>query len=77
MKTGGTTIKHLYQDTLINYQYPLPPYDEQKAILEKINKYTTEANNLIDLINIQISRLKEYRESLIYEAITGKIDLRD
>ncbi|MGN4241023.1 restriction endonuclease subunit S [Staphylococcus equorum] len=77
MKTGGTTIKHLYQDTLINYQYPLPPYDEQKAISEEINNYATEANTLIDLINSQIIKLKEYRDVLIYEAVTGKIDLRD
>lgn len=77
MKTGGTTIKHLYQDTLVNYQYPLPPFDEQKAISEEIDKYTAEANELIDFMNKQISKLKEYRESLIYEAVTGKVDLRN
>ena len=34
-------------------------------------------NDLINLVQEQVSKLKKYRESLIYEAVTGKIDLRD
>src|SRR5699024_3740717 len=77
MKTGGTTIKQLYQDNLINYQYPIPHYNEQMTIAEEINNYITEADLLLNLIKNQITKLKEYHESLIYEAVTGKIDVRD
>jgi len=28
-------------------------------------------------INEQIEKLKEYRQALIYEAVTGKIDVRN
>lgn len=77
MKTGGTTIKHLYQDTLINFQYPLLSSNEQIAISKVIDKYSSVSNELITLLKSQISKLKEYRESLIYEAVTGKIDLRN
>jgi type I restriction enzyme S subunit len=32
---------------------------------------------LISNIQLQIQKLKEYRQSLISEAVTGKIDVRD
>ncbi|RLQ04936.1 hypothetical protein D9547_15445 [Geobacillus stearothermophilus] len=41
-----------------------------------INTPDTEYENLIEAINNQIKKLHEFRESLIYEAVTGKIDVR-
>lgn len=36
-----------------------------------------EIYRVIDRIESQIQKLKEYRQSLIYEAVTGKIDVRE
>lgn len=55
----------------------LPPLDEQQLISNFLDQKTGEIDSLISDIQTQIDRLKEYRQSLIYEAVTGKIDVRD
>ncbi|WP_434579218.1 restriction endonuclease subunit S [Thermoanaerobacterium thermosaccharolyticum] len=69
----GSTINHLYQETFENFIYPLPEYDEQKAITDFLDQKTAEIDGLIADIHTQIQKLKEYRQSLISEAVTGKI----
>lgn len=75
LMVSGSTIKHLYQETFVNFSYVLPSITEQKRILE----YLKEKIDEVDFIKVnfkkQISKLKEYRQSLIYEAVTGKIDV--
>lgn len=73
----GSTIKHLYQETFINFSYPLPNLNEQKEICHYLNENIREIDTVVTEINNQIEKLKEYRQSLIYEAVTGKIDVRD
>jgi len=55
----------------------LPPLDEQQEIVERLIKINEDYDNLISNINSQIEKLKEYRQSIISEAVTGKIDVRD
>lgn len=73
----GSTIKHLYQETFVNFSYPLPSIKEQEEIVEYLNVKISEIDNIGHLVKEQILKLKEYRQSLIYEAVTGKIDVRD
>lgn len=73
----GSTIKHLYQETFVNFEYPLPNMEEQDGIIQYLDREIDLIDNVKkDLIN-QIQKLKDYRQSLIYEAVTGKIDVRD
>ncbi|GEN82854.1 hypothetical protein SLU01_11660 [Sporosarcina luteola] len=58
-------------------QIPLPPIKEQKEIASVLKKQDEEFNELIKKVSESIEKLKEYRQSLIYEAVTGKIDVRD
>ena len=55
----------------------LPDRDEQMYIVEYLDNCTTQINQLLNDIQAQIQKLKEYRQSLISEAVTGKIDVRD
>lgn len=55
----------------------LPPKDEQNHIAEYLDEKNKEIDSLIIDLKKQITNLKEYRQSLIYEAVTGKIDVRD
>lgn len=73
----GSTIKHLYQETFVNFIFPLPDISEQKRIVEFLNVKVREVDSILQEISFQIEKLKEYRQSLIYEAVTGKIDVRD
>ncbi|MFT4107171.1 MAG: restriction endonuclease subunit S [Lacrimispora sp.] len=55
----------------------LPPKSEQKLISKHLKNKTTEIDNLISISQHQISRLKEYRQSIISEVVTGKIKVAD
>jgi type I restriction enzyme S subunit len=55
---------------------PIPPITEQIEIVCFIeNSYNEYQSTLCQSI-IQIEKLKEYRQSIIFEAVTGKIDVR-
>ncbi|WP_214844142.1 restriction endonuclease subunit S [Exiguobacterium sp. s150] len=55
----------------------VPPISEQIEIENTISRKSQEIKMLIQLIKKNIEKLKEYRQSLIYEAVTGKIDVRE
>lgn len=58
--------------------FAIPPtIEEQREINEWIFNKQKGIFEVIASIKEQISKLKEYRQSLIYEAVTGKIDVRD
>lgn len=56
-------------------QVPLPliPMDEQKEIAKYLNKETARIDSIIADITEQIEKLKEYRQSVISEVVTGKV----
>lgn len=52
-----------------------PPVDEQVAIADHLDKSCDHIGELIRINDAAIQQLKEYRQSLIYEAVTGKIEV--
>ncbi len=59
-----------------NQLIPIPPLSEQKAIAEYLDKKTAQINELVSAKQKQIELLKEYKQSVIANAVTGKIDER-
>jgi type I restriction enzyme S subunit len=51
----------------------LPPLDEQKRISDSLDKSTVLIDRTIAKLKVQLGKLKEYRLSLIYATVTGKI----
>ena len=72
----GTTILHLYQNVFENMPFIIPSLSEQQQIAEYLDKKTEEIDSTIDKFKVQIDKLKEYRQALIAEVVTGKIDIR-
>ena len=62
-------IKQLY--------IPFPPYEEQRAIADYLDRETGRIDALIQKIEASIETWKEYRTALITAAVTGKIDVRE
>ena len=52
--------------------YPLPPVDEQEAIVEYIDSVLERTNAVITDKKQQIETIEEYKKSLIFEYVTGK-----
>jgi restriction endonuclease S subunit len=57
----------------MNSELPIPPTSEQQQIVEYLDEQTEEIDTLIQLEQKKIDTLKEYRQSLISEVVTGKI----
>jgi type I restriction enzyme, S subunit len=73
----GMGVPHLFQADIKKFKIPLPPMDEQVVIAKYLDEETLKLEQLVGKVKKQIEALKEYRQSLIYEAVTGKIDVRD
>ncbi|MCK8825504.1 restriction endonuclease subunit S [Fuchsiella alkaliacetigena] len=71
------SIAHLTKEKLINIPIVKPGFQIQNKIVSYLDQKTTQINNLIQKTEESIDKYKAYKKSLIYEAVTGKIDLRD
>ena len=69
--------KRLQAPTFRNFKLPVPPLDEQKAIVAYLDKETAAIDRLIAQKQQLIEKFTEYKQSLIYAAVTGKIDCRE
>ena len=67
-----TTMPILNNDYLSKHQIAVPPLPEQQAIADYLDAKTAEIDSLIADKQRQVELLKEYRKSLISEAVTGK-----
>ena len=70
-----TTINQLTREKLLNLEFPLPPLNEQKEIAEFLDKKCEKIDRLNENYAKQITTLKEYKKSLIYECVTGKKEI--
>jgi type I restriction enzyme S subunit len=69
-------IPHITQKDISDFQITLPSIQEQQQIVEYLDTQTKEIDSLVLIEQKKIDLLKEYRQSLISEVITGKIDVR-
>jgi type I restriction enzyme S subunit len=67
----------LYDDKFGSIKSHYPPLSEQQQIVEYLDKQTQKIDLTIEKETQRIELLKEYRQSLISEVVTGKIDVRD
>ena len=63
----------LYPDSFFEILTILPPIEEQRQITELINKETGHYENAISMLRQSCDQLAEYRSSLIFAAVTGKV----
>lgn len=74
---ANTAVPMISQFQLSNFPILLPPKEEQNQIIFYIDKSLVKLKETIDRAITSIQKLKEYRQSLISEAVTGKIDVRE
>ena len=68
----GTQL-NLNSETIGNIYIPI--HKDIIRISTYLDKKTTEIDNIITDITIQIEKLKEYRQAIISEAVTGKVEI--
>jgi len=52
---------------------PVPPLSEQQAIVSYITERTAKIDSLIEKQNKEIECIKEYKQRLISDVVTGQI----
>ncbi len=55
---------------------PLPPPSEQEAIVTYINRKTEEIDHLIAMTEREIARVRELKQTLIADVVTGRINVQ-
>lgn len=76
LKSTGTTRLRIGLTEFKKFKLLLPDLKEQLQILSFIEDKGIKINKSVKLLKSQIKKLKSYRESIISEAVTGKIDVR-
>ena len=75
--TSAIGLKRVPTEFVENFRIPIPTYQEQQQIASFLSHKTEQIDKLIAAEQRKIELLKEYRQSLISEAVTGKIDVRN
>ena len=75
--SGQNVQPFLNMSTIKNVRLSFPPKSEQTQIVEYLDEQTQKIDSNIEKETQRIELLKEYRQSLISEVVTGKIDVRD
>ena len=72
MGSAQSTVPSVRKPMLDNLFIPTPRFSEQQAIADYLDAKTAEIDSLIADKQRQVELLREYRKSLISEAVTGK-----
>lgn len=72
----GVTRFGLAQGAIKGAFFPLPPLEEQRAIIAHINEKCAEISQAISRAEREIELMREYRTRLISDVVTGQVDVR-
>lgn len=71
LASNATTIPVVYSEPLKNVIIPIAPYNQQQKIVRYLNEECTKIDAVIKKQQAIIEKLKEYKLSIITEAVTG------
>ena len=71
----GGTIPTMAQEKINNFIVVLPDDDSCENIVAYLDRECFQIQSMISANEEIIKKLKEYRQSIIYEAVTGKIEI--
>ena len=71
------SIPHLTKEKLLEIKILCPSLKEQKIISKHLDKKTSQIDSLIEKETRRIELLKEYRQSLISNVVTGKVRITE
>ena len=72
-RAKGSGTPHVDPDLLWNYDFPIPPLNEQTRIVAKIEKLFSELDNGIASLKTAREQLKVYRQAVLKHAFEGKL----
>ena len=70
------TIQNISAEKYAGLLVPICSIEEQMKVVKEIDALSNGVRNVVNKHNDIIAKLEEYRKSIIYNAVTGKIDCR-
>lgn len=61
---------------LLSMKIPFPPLDEQRAIVSYIEEKCQKIDSLTTELQSEIDYLKEYKQRLIADCVTGQVNVQ-
>ena len=74
--TGTGGLKRVSSGVVRNYNFAIPPKDEQQEIATYLDTKCAEIDRIIEKKEQLIEELGSYKKSLIYEYVTGKKEIK-
>lgn len=75
LKSTGSNYPAITSNDFADLKIPLPPLQEQKQIANFLDEKCEKINSAIEKTKKQIELVKEYKNTLINEAVCGRINL--
>ncbi|MCY4058230.1 MAG: restriction endonuclease subunit S [Gammaproteobacteria bacterium] len=76
-KAPVNTQGNLNVDRVGSRRIPIPPHDEQRSVVRKIETNTVRLNAAIRQLECGVDLLREFRTRLVADVVTGKLDVRE
>jgi type I restriction enzyme S subunit len=70
---GSNNLRNLKFDDYTSIDFPLPPFSEQKRIVDKIEELFSELDKGIETLKTAQQQLKVYRQAVLKYAFEGKL----
>lgn len=70
-----TAIPQITVDDIKNKKVLCPPLIEQSEIIDFLDKKTKEIDSEVEILSKKVKLIEELKESIIYECVTGKLDI--
>lgn len=74
-RSVGVSYPAITATALSNISLIIPPLSIQRVIADYLDQKCAAVDRIINANNDMIEKLQEYRQSIVYEAVTGKIDI--
>jgi type I restriction enzyme S subunit len=72
----GATRQRINLQSMSGRAIALPPLAEQEIITKHLSEKTAELDRAIERVETEITLIQEYRERLVADVVTGKLDVR-
>lgn len=73
-RAWGIAYPAISEKLMGNIMVPIPPVNEQQAIVSLLDKKCAEIDGVVEKLKLQTTILERYRASIIHEAVTCGID---
>lgn len=76
-KISGSAYNALTIETMKDFDFPLPSFEEQKQIVSEIERHFSVADAIEKIINQSLKQAERLRQSILKDAFSGKLVPQD